>query len=619
MSGVERFRTDIQGLRALAIVPVVLYHAIEAWMPGGFVGVDIFFVISGFLITRILMRELERGRFSLLSFYERRVRRLFPALFVMLAFTLAGSMVLLPPDDLERVSQAAAATTLFASNIFYWQTADYFAESAEMMPLLHTWSLAVEEQFYLAFPILLWAAFRYFRSWLKPMLWAGALLSLLICLWALDRTQTAAFYLPVTRAYELLMGSILAVGAVPKMTGRALDALSVVGLAMVAASLLLLNDSTPFPGLAALLPCAGAALIIYAGEGRESVAGRWISNPLFVFLGGISYSLYLWHWPLLVFARYWSLGDLTPTIIIGAVLLSVLSGWLSYRFIERPVLKSSISAKPLFLGASMAMAVTLFACAALLLGSGIPQRFQPEARTLLAAQKDYNPRRGECHNNFSRPWTYADNCSFGKGLANRAVWSDSVGAELVVALGERGSAMQSTASSCPPALDYDVPTRLGCKAHNRSMYDGLVRDPNIQTVFIAAFYSHYPDRERFLAGIEKSVRGLRAAGKSVVLVYPIPQLPFSAPKALGILADRGDPLDTFGSSVEEFEAENAAIIRFLDRLTRETGAARLVPADALCGEQRCIAYTSEGGPLYFDDIHLSLAGADHIVSTLQSR
>lgn len=220
MGEVHRFRGDIQGLRALAIVPVVIYHAIESWMPGGFVGVDIFFVISGYLITSILTRDLENNSFSIVGFYQRRVKRLFPALFVVLLFTLILGVILLPPDDLEGVAKASIATTLFGSNILFWRTTDYFAEQAEMMPLLHTWSLSVEEQFYFAFPIILWVIHRYLPSYLKSLLWAGAAISLFVCVWLLESSPSAAFYLPVTRAYELLLGSLLAVKAIPPPEGK---------------------------------------------------------------------------------------------------------------------------------------------------------------------------------------------------------------------------------------------------------------------------------------------------------------------------------------------------------------------------------------------------------------
>jgi peptidoglycan/LPS O-acetylase OafA/YrhL len=237
---IQRRRMDIQGLRALAILPVVLYHAKKSWMPGGFVGVDIFFVISGYLITRILLREIELGRFSIFNFYERRIKRIFPALTLVLLLTIIMGVWLLPPEDLSKLGKSSIATMVFASNLYFFKTTNYFADSADLQPLLHTWSLSVEEQFYILFPVILWMAYRRIHRWLKFALWGIAVLSLLLCVWTLNRYPEAAFYLPMMRAYELLVGSILAANAVPRIKStRMLD------------GLFLLKDYQPFPGFVA--------------------------------------------------------------------------------------------------------------------------------------------------------------------------------------------------------------------------------------------------------------------------------------------------------------------------------------------------------------------------------
>ena len=220
MSGAQTYRDDIQGLRALAVVPVVLYHADDRLLPGGFVGVDIFFVISGFLITQILLREIANGTFSLRGFYERRVRRLFPALYAMLAATLIWGYMILSPADFRELALTALATVVFASNAMFLSLSDYFDGPAELKPLLHTWSLAVEEQFYLLFPLVLIAIARFAPRLLKPLLWIALILSLALCIRATRSFQAAAFYLPMTRAWELLAGAVLAAGAVDRKSTR---------------------------------------------------------------------------------------------------------------------------------------------------------------------------------------------------------------------------------------------------------------------------------------------------------------------------------------------------------------------------------------------------------------
>lgn len=353
------YRADIDGLRAVAVVPVVAFHAFPGWMKGGFIGVDVFFVISGFLISTIIFENLERGSFSFAAFYARRIRRIFPALLVVLSACLVGGWLLLLPDELNQLGTHVAAGAGFVANFAFWGEAGYFDNSADTKPLLHLWSLGIEEQFYLVWPCLAWLAW---KCRFHPVILAAALAlaSFQLNLQGVRQDAVATFYAPQTRFWELLCGSVLAwlamsrraaaaaapaAGArppaaqVPWVARHARQALpqllSVLGALLLAYGLATITKDTDFPGAWALVPAVGAALVIAAGPGAW-INRHLLSSRLAVWLGLISFPLYLWHWPLLSFARIVESGAASRDLRIAAVALAVLLAWLTARHIERP-------------------------------------------------------------------------------------------------------------------------------------------------------------------------------------------------------------------------------------------------------------------------------------------
>src|ERR1700733_4073173 len=603
----SEFRADIQGLRAIAVIAVVLYHADHSLLPGGFVGVDIFFVISGFLISGILMNELDRGVYTLAGFYRRRVRRLFPALYVMLAVVLAGGSILLPPRALRELAHTAVTTVFFVSNFEFLKLSGYFAGDSQLKPLLHTWSLAVEEQFYIFFPPFLALLWWRWRKHFRLIILMVAVMSLAVSVWAVGRHPSAAFYLAPSRIFELLIGVLIARTALPAQVSQIQR--NVISLA----------------GLAALIPCCGTALVILAGAGKESLGGRIIGASVIVtFLGDISYSLYLWHWPFLVFGRYFFAAPLTGPQAGVLILASIAAGSLSWKFVERPFLAWRGSpAAVLGLGASMMAAGTAVA-GVLALSDGLPSRFSPETLRLLASADDKNPRLAECHNSEIREIPYDRNCIFGdtKAPPTAAVWADSHGDELVVALGERlaksgKSIMQITSSACPPALDYQPRDRPVCMAHNRSTFERITHDQRIGTVILAAnFIRNSPaDWPRLSSGFARVVEGLRAAGKDVIIVYQIPVQPFDPPIGLGLSNAFGRPLHDYGIKSAAYVAETRDITEFLDRLSTRTGAITFRPERVLCDEVVCHAYSESLGSLYFNSDHVDLVAARLLVNS----
>lgn len=351
------YRPEIDGIRALAVLSVLLYHAGVWPFAGGYVGVDVFFVISGYLITSLLTRELADGTFSLSSFYERRARRILPALFAVLACSVLPALLLLWPPEIQRFSQSVLAAVLFSSNVFFWKQSGYFGPDLELQPLLHTWSLGIEEQYYLLFPVALLLVFRFARRWLVRLTVAVAAASLALATWASMEASVAAFYLLPTRGWELLLGALVSFlpsaqgGGVligGRVTGRRLaDALGALGLVSIVSAMLLYDDSTPIPGLPALVPTLGTALLL-CFAGPQSAVGRLLSLGPLRLLGLISYSVYLWHQPLGSFARFVVEPEDLPLVLAALVPCSLGLGYLSWRFVEVPYRRRGPDAVPLW-------------------------------------------------------------------------------------------------------------------------------------------------------------------------------------------------------------------------------------------------------------------------------
>ncbi len=373
------YRPEIDGLRALAVLAVVAFHA-DGIVSGGFVGVDVFFVISGFLITSLIVRALEQGTFSLLEFWERRVRRLFPALLVVvIACTIAG-FALMVPEHFAEFGQSVVAQGLLISNVYFWRQSGYFETASEFQPLLHTWSLAVEEQFYLAFPFLLLLVFKRGRrlALITITLLSGA--SLILSGYAAHHDPPAAFFLPHYRIWELGLGAILALmPRTVRLPRVASETIGLVGLALILFPIFSYTANTPFPGWAALPPCAGTALIILSNAHRLNLTGRLLALPPAVFIGKISYSLYLWHWPALVFLNYTVVTGATALQTAMVLVASFVLAGLTWKYIETPFRTGQwLPGRWKFLATMAAACVLTIGVGGISsLKDGLPSRFPP--------------------------------------------------------------------------------------------------------------------------------------------------------------------------------------------------------------------------------------------------
>lgn len=339
------YRREIDGLRALAVIPVIFFHAGFNTFSGGFVGVDVFFVISGYLITSIIFTEKQADTFSLINFYERRARRILPALFFVMAVCIPFAWLWLMPSEMKNFSQSLVSVSLFASNFLFWHESGYFDTAAELKPLLHTWSLAVEEQYYVLFPLFLMITWRLGKQWIVSILVVVSIISLSLSHWGALNWPTATFFLLPTRGWELLIGSFIAVYFEQK-SGTFYNELinqlaSLIGLFLILYAVFAFSKSTPFPSLYALVPTIGTALIILFAT-PKTLVGKILSSNAFVGIGLISFSAYLWHQPLFAFTRHRSLTEPSTELLLGLSLVSIVLAYFSWRFIEQPFRRKSV-------------------------------------------------------------------------------------------------------------------------------------------------------------------------------------------------------------------------------------------------------------------------------------
>lgn len=603
-------RSDIDGLRALAVGLVVLFH-LGLPVHGGFVGVDVFFVISGYLITSILYGDLERGRYSLLEFYQRRARRILPALLlVLLCSSLAALWLLLPPA-LRSFGLSLGSTALFVSNFYFWIDTGYFAAAADSRPLLHTWSLAVEEQFYLLFPLLLAALHRHLRPRLRGLLALLALASLLYGEWLRAQAPASAFYLLPARAWELLLGSLLALGAVPAVSSRGLrEVLGLLGLAGILGSALLYSERTPFPGFSALAPCLGTALLIHSGAARDSLAYRLLSLRPLVFLGLISYSLYLWHWPLIVYYQQGLLGDFGYPQKLALLLVALVLSTLSWRYVETPFRRLDRQrwpARRLLSVSALALLVTSLIGAGLL-WNGLPGRFQPPVPAI-AAWLEYQPgeqfRSGRCFltsyqtglRDYDRAACLAEDPTKPEVL----LIGDSHAAHLWQGLATqlpRIHLQQATASGCLPLRHGQGERR--CTELMAEIFERHLPAHRPAAILLSARW-----RSTAIDELVQTVRYLQQYSPRVLVLGPINEYRAPLPQLLALGLHRGQPqLPLTLLSPAPFEVDTA--------LARRLAAENLPYLSAItrtCPDRLCRLLSPEGSPLQFDYGHLTPDGA----------
>lgn len=617
----SKYRRDIDGLRAVAVLPVVFYHAHVPPFSGGFVGVDVFFVISGFLITQIISGEIDDGRFSIVNFYERRVRRIIPSLFtVLIACTITFALVFMP-QDLEAYARSLMATLAFASNILFSTEAGYFAAPSVTKPLLHTWSLAVEEQFYIFFPIFLvllarfWPRSRRHRPYI--------ILAVLAVSFAMNayfiyhRPEQTFFWTPM-RAWELMLGSALALlpGNV-RISRQVCEVIAGIGLICLAWPIFAFSEDTLFPGFNAVYPCVGTALLILANKDAPTLVGKALGVQPLVYCGLISYSLYLWHWPIIVLFRYTLIHPLTPLETGAAVALSVALAALSLHFIERPFRRKDgvFQRRALFLIAFILSCVIFAAGFVIYLKDGNIGRFNAPVREMQAYLKydiSSTYREGTC---FLRPeqrpdaYDVSDCFAPRAGMDNVLLWGDSHAAQYFYGLQKQFSGtnihlLMAASSACPPVAGLDTSYRLHCQGFNDHI-KALLGRSDVKTVILSGAWSEYSN---YRSLVKNATEYLTARGIHVVLLGPSIVYYERLPNILSRYLAFGD-VRAFRSATFLDPDTTRADHFLMKRYGDQPGVTYISVLDSLCPHQVCPALVGERIPLQTDQAHLTREGS----------
>ena len=650
-----KYRKDIDGLRALAVLVVVLFHAKVPGFSGGFVGVDVFFVISGYLITGLIAHDYANGRFSFATFYFRRIRRIVPALLcVYLACTLAAVTLMLPGNS-SAFGRSLASSATFVSNNHFLRQSGYFGGQTELKPLLHTWSLSIEEQFYLVWPLLFLAVARWKYAWLPYVVWAAGAISLAASAITVVEHQETAFFLAPYRAWELLLGAAIALSTWrPALSARMTELGAGVGLAMIAASVALLSESDTFPGLLAVPPCLGATLLIVAGMERRPAVTRLLSTRAAVAIGLISYPLYLWHWPLLSFARYHLDRPLDATEIVCLLSASLLAAFATYRYVELPARRLSLARAPQVIGIGLA-SLAAFALA----GDGLNStrwtfNLDPEVRRYDRIADTRNPyRRCSGADNIRRDDA---GCAFGSPRRSTsydvAIFGDShadafTPAMRVLAQQAAMSGQQVTAGGCLALLGYyDITARVskeaGCRAFRDAIVDFVERNPQLQVAVLAHNWSAYTgtavwrdEAPIYLLGSKGDVRSaprslevLRHSLEQtidlfekhavhVVLLGEIPLFDRDPLKCIAAAAKHGLGAQSCRIPVRDVQERVGAMNALLaDFARRRKNVSFVSPLDTMCDEAAC-SPVMDGVYMYRDRSHLNRLGAEHLARSLR--
>jgi peptidoglycan/LPS O-acetylase OafA/YrhL len=627
-SNAIKYRADVDGLRALAVLPVLFFHA-DLGFTGGYVGVDIFFVISGYLITGLLLRDLDAGHFSIVKFWERRVRRIMPALAVVVLASLVAGWFLLLPQGFKELGESAVAQSLLVSNVYFWIKSwigvGYFTPDAEVKPLLHTWSLAVEEQFYLFFPFLLLALKRLARHSIVPAILLLAGFSFALSVYCSYRYPSANFYLLPTRAWELLIGSFLAAISVQqRIPARWLtESLSWGGLLAILYAVFFYDRETRFPGVSAILPCVGTALVIWTNGHTLNSVGKLLALRPVVFIGLISYSLYLWHWPVLVFAKYWAIDPLSQGQRLLLLLASLILAVISWKFVETPFRQRVIfkSRSQIFTFAGVTTMASLLAGLAIFKSQGVPSRLPAEALRYVNGE-----RRCVFDHDLSMEQAVAgDFIELGNGDArdkpiDLMVWGDSHAMAVMPVIDSlckeysvRGVA--ATHSATAPLLGYQSSkSDLQDKGiHYNKAVVNFIRNQRVRNVIIVANWGVYTIGNKesisLSRGLSDTLDTLQATGAKIWIMRQVPKQPWDVPDALASTVWRGQNTGDLGlplkEHLQEFQRQSPI---FEGISTQYPGVTILDATDLLVTTDLCRVW-KDGNALYCDDNHLTTAGA----------
>lgn len=633
-----KYRLEIDGLRAVAVIPVILFHAGFSLFSGGFVGVDIFFVISGYLITTIILTELDQGVFSLSRFYERRIRRIFPCLFLVMAACFIGSWYWLLPTDMQAFSLSMSAVSTFTSNIFFWQDTGYWGAENELKPLLHTWSIAIEEQYYFLFPLFLMMMLRFGKITLLVIMFILALMSLAFAEFLTSIDRMASFFLLPSRAWELIFGAIIATFFIyqPKtmaeLTSNGLvnQLGSISGFGLITYSIFMFDSKTPFPGLYTLVPTIGAGLVIIFAL-PATVVGKMLASRMLVGVGLISYSMYLWHQPIFAFARYKSLEELSTAYLLLLIAIMVSFSYISWFYVERPLRNRNFLSKKMIFVSAFVLS-TLFLSIGLVgyWSSGFAGFAMKNSLVAQGIEKKLRINFG-LSNKCEESFTLSSRCRT-SDEPKILLWGDSFAMHL--AQGIRASnpdveMIQMTKSACGPFFDVapvSSPGRMSwarnCLQFTNEVRSWLRSNDTVKYVVVSSPFWHYLSDNHKLLYINGEVKAaskelaLQAFIRTLDQIKALGYIPvvFSPPPANGVNLGRcsanafqqGLKLSACNFALDELTSVRRDVYEFLDSIAKKHRVIRL--DKLLCAGGECKTHLGSTW-LFNDERHLSHLGS----------
>lgn len=611
--GLQGYRRDIDGLRAIAVIAVLMYHSGVSVFGGGYVGVDIFFVISGYLITGHLALEISQKRLSISRFYANRIRRIAPAFFVMLMATWGIGVFVFLPADLIRTSSALIAAAGSVSNLYFLKYTSYFAPASIFQPLLHTWSLSIEEQFYIFVPVTMLFASKFIRGHWLYLFGPLCVVSFVLSLYLTDLAPVTNFYFMPARAWELGIGAIIATTPLPRIkTGWVAQLIGLAGLLLVAIPIILFDELTVFPGVNALYPCLGTAILIYIGKESASHATTLIGSDPLVWLGKISYSIYLVHWPIIAFTRYITLSRLTSYQVLMVIGSSVAFGYLSWRFVEQPFRRPSslFTQRHLLIGGAGSIVFAVLIGLIGLEAKGFPARF-PNYVEHIPSAEEWKPGRCFLIDKLDyRNWSTQECTRISTGPHKVLLWGDSFAAQyipgiLTYADDLKMTLLQYTAAACLPILAAQSFPHLNCANFNAHAVD-IIRDQHIDTVILAG---RWTTLERSgLDAIESTLNTLKVMGIHTIIIGQSPEFAEDPHMIAYLTANRSSSTVKRWNIVFDPSLNN--------KLHRIIGLNQFVnPMPTLCENSSCI-YQDNGVFLFDDYGHYSEDGSRRVVFDL---
>ncbi len=623
------YRPDIDGLRAIAVLLVVFHHAFPKLFPSGFIGVDLFFVISGFLITTIIFKSLKHGNFSFLDFYARRIKRIFPALGLVLVACLAYGWLTLLPTDYKQLGKHTLAGAAFVSNFVLWNESGYFNGDSRLKPLLHLWSLGIEEQYYILWPLLAWIAYKKKLNLFKVCL-ALLVLSFVLNIVFVNYNTVAAFFSPASRFWELLVGSMLAYVTMQRQESMVSkddvtqnNQKAWGGFILLSVGLIFINPERSFPGFWALLPTLGAYLIIDAGE-RAWINRVILSNRYLVWVGLISFPLYLWHWPLLVFATLRTI-DLIPSdsLVFGMIALSVVLAGLTYRLVERPIRlgKRFGSSKTILL--ALLLSVIAYSGFNIYKREGLIFRIPQNLQKIATFKYDYAVDSNfECLiGSTEKDIEINKSCFHKSDKLNNSIllWGDSYAWAMYAGINKLAAPQDKvylmSKAGCPPIFEVERTYVKHCSTHNERVKSAIDTEKYDQVVLIARWDHWSYQSEKYLASISNTIEKLKLMGvKRIHVIGPPPEWHPSLFEVLIKHALRDTFEHKLQNRISEGVTTSTALDQQLKQLTVEKDVAFISLLDILCNKDGCI---TKIGPnpedlVGYDDGHLSKKGGEFV-------